>query len=255
MAKRVQQNANAAIIQALEEVKQRLDATNELLAKFGERLRDGKEGRGEVFASGLRARMLGDAGFLATAGVQAAGQDESILHELAQPHDLELPMERLIALRNERYPNSHPRYWGVVNFDLHSAKPRLFIFDIVDRTVDTYLCAHGRGSEGSTDDGMATVFSNKSGSNASSLGIYRCAEIYQGHNGYSLKLDGLEDTNSNARSRTIVVHGADYVSERFAEKQGRIGRSEGCPALDHGYARGVIDQLKLGSLLIHWKTP
>ena len=255
MAKRVQQNDNAAIIRALEEVKQRLDATNELLARLGERMRDGSRGPEEIFGRGVTARTITDAGFLATAGLPGAGEDENVLRELAQLHDLELPMERLIALRNDRYANSRPRYWGIVNFDLHSAKPRLFVFDVIDRTVASYLCAHGRGSEGATDDGMANVFSNRSGSKASSLGIYRCAETYNGENGYSLKMDGLETTNSNARSRAIVVHGADYVSERFAEKHRRIGRSEGCPALDHSYARSLIDQLKLGSLLVHWKTP
>jgi len=235
---------------------QRLGATNELPARRGERIRHGRSlGSEAISDSGVTARTLGDAGFLATAGLQAAGQDESILRGLAESHDLELPMERLIALRNDRYADSRPRYWGIVNFDIHSAKRRMFVFDVIDQKVDLYLCAHGRGSEGPTDDGHANVFSNRSGSKASSLGIYRCAETYHGGNGYSLRLDGLEDTNSNARSRAIVVHGADYVSEKFAKQQGRIGRSEGCPALDHAYARGVIDQLKLGSLLIHWKTP
>jgi hypothetical protein len=184
-----------------------------------------------------------------------AGTDEAILRELAAAHDLEIPMERLIALRNERYPESRPRYWGIVNFDLHSSKPRLFVFDVGSRATLSYLCAHGKGSEGPTDDGMADVFSNVEGSNASSLGIYRCAETYSGKNGYSLRLDGLEDTNSQARSRAIVMHGADYVSEKFAEKYGRIGRSDGCPALDHAYSTSVIDQMKQGSLLLHWKTP
>ena len=111
------------------------------------------------------------------------------------------------------------------------------------------------GSEGPSDDGFANVFSNKRGSNATSLGIYRCAETYEGHNGYSLRLDGLEPTNSNARDRAVVVHGADYVSEEFARRHSRVGRSDGCPALDHKHARTVIDQLKLGSLLMHWAAP
>lgn len=183
------------------------------------------------------------------------GNDEAILRALSAVQDLEMPMERLIALRNERYPDSRPQYWGIVNFDLHSAKPRLFVFDVGSRQTDSYLCAHGKGSEGPTDDGIATVFSNVEGSNATSLGIYRCAETYSGHNGYSLRLDGLEETNSRARARAIVIHGADYVSEKFAEKHGRIGRSDGCPALDHEFSTTVIDQMKQGSLLLHWKTP
>jgi hypothetical protein len=245
--KTVDQGGNADILKALQEVTERLNTTNDLLRGLGERLQMG--GRAATEAAG------GDAAFLARGGVTAAGQDETILRTLAEEHDLVMPMERLITLRNDSYPGSHPRYWAVVDFDLHSAEPRMFVFDVIAQKTDAYLCAHGKGSEGPSDDGFANVFSNESGSNATSLGIYRCAETYHGHNGYSLRLDGLELTNSNARPRLIVVHGADYVSEAFAKKHGRIGRSEGCPALDHKHARTVIDQLKLGSFLMHWKTP
>jgi hypothetical protein len=201
------------------------------------------------------APVLGDARFLASNGLPATEDDQEILRELGKRLSLTWAVERLIDLRNERYPDSRPRYWGIVDFDLHSAKPRLFVLDVISKSFSSYLCAHGRGSEGKTDDGFADVFSNKSGSNASSLGIYRCAETYDGKNGYSLRLDGLESTNSKARSRKIVMHGADYVSPEFIEKYGRIGRSDGCPALDHKYSSVVIDQLKQGSFLIHWKAP
>jgi hypothetical protein len=95
-----------------------------------------------------------------------AESDEAVLRFLALPHGLAEPMEKLIALRNQRYPDSRPRYWGIVNFGLHSAKPRLFVFDTTARTTASYLCAHGSGSEGPTDDGFANVFSNTSGSSA-----------------------------------------------------------------------------------------
>jgi|GEM_PF-3134031 len=209
----------------------------------------------EASAADVQMRSIPDAGFLPREGLRRQWEDEPVLLRLAQETGLEIPMQRLIALRNERYPASHPQYWGIVNFDLHSSKPRMFVFDAVTKQVESYLCAHGRGSEGQTDDGIADVFSNVEGSKASSLGIYRCAETYQGSNGYSLKLDGLQETNDRARSRAIVVHGADYVSEWFAERYGRIGRSEGCPVMDRQVVRTVIDQLKLGSLLMHWKTP
>ncbi len=196
------------------------------------------------------------AGFLASKGVLATGADEGILRKLGKTHGIGFPVDLLIELRNDRYPASRPRYWAVVDFNLHSGKPRLFVLDVVANQVDSYLCAHGIGSEGPTDDGFANVFKNKKGSKASSLGIYRCAETYHSSkNGYSMKLDGLEETNSNARSRYIVMHGASYVSKEFVKEYGRVGRSEGCPALNHKYATNVIDQLKLGSLLIHWKAP
>lgn len=194
--------------------------------------------------------------FLANRGRDAQRADETTLRELAENSNIAFPVERLIELRNDRYPTSRPRYWAVVNFDLHSGEPRLFVLDVVAEEARSYLCSHGIGSEGPTDDGYANVFSNEPGSNASSLGIYRCAETYHSSkNGYSMKLDGLEDTNSNARSRYIVMHGANYVSKAFVQEYGRVGRSEGCPAVDHAYSRAVIDQLKLGSLLIHWRAP
>jgi hypothetical protein len=238
----------------LADIAEKLDAANELMRNL--LLRESK-GKGALAGGSAHssASDIGDARFLSKAGQVANGADEAILQKLAQPHGLEFAMRRLIELRNERYPESHPRYWGIVNFDLHSAKPRLFVFDVISKEVASYLCAHGIGSEGEDNDGIAEVFSNRNGSKASSLGVYRCAETYTGRNGYSLRLDGLESTNSNARSRAIVVHGAIYVSEKFAEENGRIGRSQGCPALDHEYARKVIDELKQGSLLIHWKTP
>lgn len=176
------------------------------------------------------------------------------LRRLAAAAGVETAAARLIAYRDQYRPTSDPRYWAVVNFDLHSAKPRLFLFDCVAGSTSAHLCAHGVGSEGPTDDGYANVFSNKDGSNCSSLGVYHCDVTYQGKHGLSLYLDGLEATNSAARHRHIVMHGADYVSPEFIQKYGRIGRSEGCPAIEMGDIPKVIPALKGGSLMIIWKS-
>ncbi|MGO7837225.1 murein L,D-transpeptidase catalytic domain family protein [Rhizobium johnstonii] len=253
MAKKVTANAptESQIGVAIEKLQYVLEGATSLIRSL-----TADEGRQGASAPSLDMKMGFDSAFLPqTMREMAAGEDEALLRDLAAKQDLEFAVERLIALRNERYPNSRPRYWGIVNFDLHSSKPRLFVFDLAQANTESYLCAHGKGSEGPTDDGYANVFSNVEGSNASSLGVYRCAETYQGTNGYSLRLDGLEETNSRARSRYIVMHGADYVSEHFADKYGRIGRSDGCPALDHRFSTTVIDQMKQGSFLMHWKTP
>lgn len=48
----------------------------------------------------------------------------------------------------------------------------------------------------------------------------------------SLYLDGMEPgVNDKARDRAIVMHSADYASSDFIEKNGRLGRSLGCPAI------------------------
>jgi hypothetical protein len=106
--------------------------------------------------------------------------------------------------------------------------------------------AHGSGSGGNS----ASRFSNRDGSHQSNIGLMKTAETYSGKHGYSLKLDGLErGWNSNARSRAIVIHAADYVSEAFIQANGRLGRSWGCPALRPEISRKVIDTIKGGSLV------
>ena len=105
--------------------------------------------------------------------------------------------------------------------------------------------SHGKGSD-SNHDGLAEKFSNVSGSNASSLGFYKTAETYQGKHGYSLRLDGLSETNSKARPRAIVVHGADYVKDKEVIQ----GRSWGCPAVSRMHSKKVIDLIKNGSLIL-----
>ena len=187
-----------------------------------------------------------------TAAEIAAG--EGVLRKLGQEVGLPQAMDRLIDFRNENRPGSNPRYWAAVNFDLHSAVPRLFLFDRQAQGVTSYLCAHGKGSEGPKDDGYAEIFSNADGSNCTCLGIFRTGQTYYGEHGYSLYLHGLEATNFNAFHRHIVMHPADYVTPAFAKKHGRIGRSLGCPAVEPQHARRIIDALRGGSLLIHWKS-
>lgn len=177
-----------------------------------------------------------------------------VLRRLAEGAGVSRATERLISYRARHRPTSNPRYWAVINFDLHSAKPRLFLFDCVAGVTTSYLCAHGRGSEGPADDGFAEVFSNEDGSNCSSLGIYHCDVTYVGAHGKSLYLDGLEATNSNARRRHIVMHGANYVSPVVVANTKRIGRSLGCPAIEMGDVAKVIPALMGGSLLIIWKS-
>ncbi|HEX6915867.1 MAG TPA: murein L,D-transpeptidase catalytic domain family protein, partial [Chitinophagaceae bacterium] len=115
---------------------------------------------------------------------------------------------------------------SIVDFSQPSTKKRLYVIDVKERRLlFNTLVAHGRNS----GELMAKRFSNTNESLQSSLGFYLTAEKYMGKHGLSLRMDGLEKTNSNARQRAIVVHGANYVSEQFAKSRGFIGRSWGCP--------------------------
>lgn len=142
-----------------------------------------------------------------------------------------------LALIDYTRPSTQPRLWVFGLDRLPGGEPRVLFFDYV---------AHGRGS----GENFARHFSNAEGSLQSSLGLFRTAETYVGENGYSLRLDGLEPgVNDNARSRALVMHGAWYVDPLLGAKQGRIGRSLGCPALRPAVAHAVIDTLKQGQLL------
>jgi hypothetical protein len=144
-------------------------------------------------------------------------------------------------------PGGVARRLAIIDYSLPSAQPRLWVFDL--RTHKLLLIervAHGRDSGENT----TTRFSNLPGSHQSSLGLFRTSNTYAGHNGYSLRLDGLEPGfNDRAREREIVIHGADYVSERTVSLRGGVGRSWGCPAVRREIARPLIDAIKDGQYL------
>jgi hypothetical protein len=129
-----------------------------------------------------------------------------------------------------------------IDFTKPSTEKRFYTVDLDSRTVKFHsLVSHGRN----TGENMATAFSNKQHSNQSSLGFYITGETYVGSKGYSMRLDGADGIyNSNMRNRAVVMHDADYVSENWIKKYGRLGRSQGCPALPKGISRQVIDTIK-----------
>jgi hypothetical protein len=136
---------------------------------------------------------------------------------------------------------------AVIDFSLASSEQRLWLFDLDEYSLlMRELVAHGQGS----GDNYARKFSNIEGSHQSSIGLFRTQESYYGQHGYSLRMDGLEaGINDQARSRAIVIHGADYVDESWVARQGRIGRSHGCPAVPQHAIRTVVDNLKGGQFL------
>lgn len=136
---------------------------------------------------------------------------------------------------------------AVIDYSRPSTEPRMWVFDLPAATLlFAEYVAHGRNS----GENMATRFSNTEGSLQSSLGLFTAGETYQGENGYSLRMDGLEPgVNDLARERLLVIHGADYVNPLQATRQGRLGRSLGCPALRREVAHQVIDSLKGGQMV------
>ncbi len=143
-----------------------------------------------------------------------------------------------------------PRTLTVIDYSLPSTTPRLWVFDVASgRLLFKELVAHGRN----TGDNIATSFSDVMNSRQTSLGLFVTRETYVGSNGYSLRMAGLEPGfNGNALDRAIVMHGAPYVDATTAKKQGRLGRSWGCPALREAVAREVIDTVRGGGVIFSY---
>lgn len=131
---------------------------------------------------------------------------------------------------------------SIIDFSKASIEKRFYTIDLGKRNVKHHsYVSHGKN----TGDNLAKKFSNIPHSNQSSLGFYVTGETYVGSKGYSLRLDGAEQRyNGNMRKRAVVMHDAAYVSEMWINRYGRLGRSQGCPALPKEISRKVIDTIK-----------
>ena len=137
---------------------------------------------------------------------------------------------------------------ALVDFSRPSSERRLHLVDLENAQIDSFLTAHGRGSDpGHT--GWLKSFSNEPGSKATSKGAYRTGALYDGKYGRSMRLAGLDPENGNAEARAIVIHPAWYVSETMTAQHGKLGRSEGCFALSDAGLEQVLSRLGPGRLL------
>ena len=136
---------------------------------------------------------------------------------------------------------------SIIDFSQPSSQKRLFVVDLKNyKVLFNTLVAHGRNSGRE----WAASFSNQNSSYMSSPGFYITRETYEGKNGYSLKLEGVErGINDKAYERGIVVHGANYVCDEYVNSQGYIGRSQGCPAVPVQVSRPIINIIKNGTCL------
>jgi hypothetical protein len=138
---------------------------------------------------------------------------------------------------------------GVADFSQPSRNPRFYLLDLEAGRVSRHLVSHGRGSD-PAHTGQLQRFSNDPGSFASSDGCYLTSDYYVGKHGRSMRLIGLDPSNSNAEARAIVVHAADYVSPSVARSHGKIGRSHGCFAFPVGELDQILTALGPGRLLL-----
>jgi L,D-transpeptidase catalytic domain len=152
------------------------------------------------------------------------------------------------ALERHRDNISYSDFIGVADFSLPSSAPRFHVVNLANGSVQSYLVAHGRGSD-PTHTGWLERFSNEPHSNATSAGAYKTGSRYVGAHGQSMRLEGLDPTNSNALARAIVVHGAWYVNEQLIGHYGMLGRSQGCFAVADSSLPEIMARLGPGRLI------
>ena len=179
----------------------------------------------------------------------ALGRTESV----GSPIDPSLLRRALDALGQHHDSITHRDFIGIADFSLPSRAPRFHLVNLADGSVQSHLVAHGKGSDPS-HTGWLERFSNEPRSNATSAGAYRTGSLYLGAHGRSMRLEGLDPTNSNALSRAIVVHGAWYVNERVISHSGMLGRSQGCFAVAVSSLPEIMARLGPGRLIYAGKA-
>jgi hypothetical protein len=152
------------------------------------------------------------------------------------------------ALEAKRPFIQHADVIGITDFSKQSREDRFYLLDVASGMVTAYQVAHGRGSD-PAHLGWVERFSNDVGSEASSEGSYVTGDVYYGKYGRSLRLRGLDYSNSNAEARAIVVHSARYAEPDMVSTFGKLGRSEGCFALSQLSLQYVLLRLGPGRLL------
>jgi hypothetical protein len=138
----------------------------------------------------------------------------------------------------------------IIDYTLPSSEERFFVINLNrNKVIYKTLVAHGRNS----GELHATRFSNKAQSHQSALGFYITGAPYEGGQGYSMQLAGVDTGfNDNARVRSIVIHGARYATLQYIKQYGRLGRSFGCPALPPDLNHVIIDCIRDGSVLFSY---
>lgn len=167
--------------------------------------------------------------------VKSQGSDS--FRSVTSQNELSQKIEDLTSfIKNSDY---NPDKAFLIDFSIPSSKFRFFVIDLRSgKVIQKALVAHGSGSESGKQKGRLT-FSNQNNSRCSSLGRYVISEKYKGQFGLSYRLDGLDETNSNARKRAIVLHSLDCVPD--TEQAEDICLSWGCPMVSDDFFR-ILEQ-------------
>jgi hypothetical protein len=142
--------------------------------------------------------------------------------------------------------NYSSEFCVLIDMSLHSGVKRFIVWDFKNDSIShSFLVGHGCCDEHwSSDESKENPkFSNVDGSHCSSLGKYKIGERAYSDWGVHIKyvLHGLEPFNSHAKSRYIVFHSWEVVSD---EEVYPFGTPEGwgCPTISNKSFK-IIDPL------------
>lgn len=115
------------------------------------------------------------------------------------------------ALGFARRHNMNEHYALFVNYSIPSGTPRLFVWDFQRKKIvaSTYVM-HGPGG-GST--AKRPRFSNRPGSNCSSLGRFLVTKEHGNSLKRSFRLKGLDSDNQTAYARGLMIHSSYWVDK------------------------------------------
>jgi hypothetical protein len=175
-----------------------------------------------------------------------------VVRPLSRPEALESAFRSYFAFKAAHPEQVRKPLLYFVDYGLPNTAKRGYVFDMERmRVVDgPFTVAAGRGS--ADRNGVPTRFSNASGSNATSLGLYVAKSIYdfsgkaagRRYSSLGLRLMGVSTGfNDKALARGVVAHGAPYVTESKA------GRSQGCPAMEPARAERLLPKLADGGMV------
>lgn len=207
---------------------------------------------GKTAAKGGKMTQVNRRSFVKTA-MLAAGTLALPGKVFAQPYAAGAAHRRILDVARreaERAGSSLARkdIVAIADFGLRSSEPRFHFANLEKGSVRSFLVSHGQGSD-PDHNGWLKYFSNQNGSFATSRGAYATSQIYEGKYGTSMRLDGLDRDNSNARDRAIVIHPAWYAEASMITKWGKLGRSQGCFAMDPSDFHNALAYLAGGRLL------
>lgn len=199
-------------------------------------------------ASGILATNPAAAAPQAASQIGAASPKVAAAARPSSSVDPQLLRRALDALERHAAAIPNRDRIAIVDFSAPSSRPRLHFLNVASGETSKLLVAHGSGSD-PRHTGFLQTFSNAEGSNASSQGAFLTSDYYVGKHGRSQRLIGLDETNNNALSRAIVIHGAWYANADMIGMHGKLGRSQGCFAVGENMLDEVFGHLGEGRLI------